>query len=277
MTDDKTPLKAIMPNLISEVEMSDRPVKKSPDCVEASGLFSEHMVEGMTTPNTNIQVCNGLLTSDTVYDTITVEEVEAYLLKHREAYERTRPFNRVYIDIDGCADPSMSEEDFEVKDATIEFVLLNMDLGSPFSLMKASKYNSKKGGKPKHIFSYRITLLNKYGSKLAIKHYVETTLNPIIKEALKEEITYITNKKEKATTATYVDYDEGVYSVGDPAKDTCGRKMRMWNSSKTDDFRPNVICGDATVVDTLLSYIPADCERFQSRSWSHLLLNQPLW
>lgn len=261
MTDDKTPLKAIMPNLISEVEMSDRPVKKSPDCVEASGLFSEHMVEGMTTPNTNIQVCNGLLTSDTVYDTITVEEVEAYLLKHREAYERTRPFNRVYIDIDGCADPSMSEEDFEVKDATIEFVLLNMDLGSPFSLMKASKYNSKKGGKPKHIFSYRITLLNKYGSKLAIKHYVETTLNPIIKEALKEEITYITNKKEKATTATYVDYDEGVYSVGDPAKDTCGRKMRMWNSSKTDDFRPNVICGDATVVDTLLSYIPADCER----------------
>ena len=258
LTDDKTRPKAITHNLISQVEMSNIPVENSPGCVEPSGLLSGGKVEGMTT----IQVCNGLLTSDTVYETINVEEVEAYLLKHREVYERTQPFNRVYIDIDGCADPSMSEEDFEVKNATIEFVLMNMDLGTPFSLMKASKYNSKKGGKPKHIFSYRITLLNKYGSKPAIKAYVEETLNPIIKEALKEEIAYITNKKEKATTATYVDYDEGVYSMGDPLKDTCGRKMRMWNSTKPDDFRPNELCGgEHTVKDTLITYIPSGAER----------------
>jgi P4 family phage/plasmid primase-like protien len=235
-------------------------VENPGDCVKPANLLPLHNTEAMP----SIQICNGLLTSDTVYDSVSVDDVEAYLLKHREAYERTQPLNRVYIDIDGCAEQSFTEEEFLVKDSTIEFILLNTNLGTPFSLMKASKYDSTKRGKPQHIFSYRITLLKKYGSKPAIKVYVEETLNPIIKEALKDEITYITNKKEKATTATYVDYDEGVYSVGDPVKNTCGRKMRMWNSTKPDDFRPNTLCGmekQFSVKDTLITYIPSDCER----------------
>lgn len=257
LTDDKKAPKVIRHKNGSKVEMTNAEVKKYPDCGEVSGLLSDAKVEEMTT----IQVCSGLDTSDKVYKTINVEEAEAYLTKNIKSYERTQPFNRVYIDIDGCAEQSMGEEDFTMKDETIEFILRGLDLGTPFSLMKASKYDSVKKGKPTHIFSYRITLLNKYGSKPAIKKYVEETLNPIIKEALKEEIAYITNKKEKATTATYVDYDESVYSMGDPIADTCGRKMRMWNSTKDDDYRPNKIVSEHTVKDTLITYIPAGCER----------------
>jgi len=267
LTDDKKASKAITRIKGSKVEMTNAEVKKYPDCGEASGLLSEAKVEEMTDKSPiayTIQVCNGLSTSDTVYSTKYPEEIEAYLKTHIESYERTRQFNRVYIDIDGCAEQSMEEDDFKEKDGTIDFILRGLDLGSPFSLMKASKYNSKKNGKPTHIFSYRITLLNKYGSKPAIKKYVEETLNPIIKEALKDDIAYITltdtKARKEACVGTYVDYDESVYSMGDPAKDTCGRKMRMWNSTKKEDYRPNVIVSGHSVLDTLITYIPAGCE-----------------
>ena len=258
LTDDKKASKAITRIKGSRVEMTNAEVKKYPDCGEVSGLLSEAKVEEMTA---TIQITTGQKGSDTVYDTINVEKVEEYLTKNIKSYERTQPLNRVYIDVDGKADLSMEEDDFTAKDATIEFILLGLDLGTPFSLMKASKYDTVKDGKRIHIFSYRITLLNKYGSKPAIKKYVEETLNPIIKEALKEDIAYITNKKEKKDKETYVDYDESVYSLGDPVKDTCGRKMRMWNSTKDDDYRPNKIVSGHTVKDTLITYIPADCER----------------
>ena len=265
LTDDKNAPKAIRRIKVSKGIMTTPSVEKSSDCVEVSGLLSEAKVEEMTDESPRrytVQVCNGLSTSDTVYSNISVEHIEAYLKTHIESYERTQNFNRVYIDIDGCAEQSMEEDDFKAKDETITFILRGLDFGTPFSLMTASKYNSKKNGKPTHIFSYRITLLKQYGSKLAIKKYVEETLNPIIKEALKEDIAYITNKKEKATTATYVDYDESVYSMGDPAKDTCGRKMRMWNSTKKEDYRPNVIVGEEhTVLDTLITYVPTGAER----------------
>lgn len=263
LTDDNKASKGIKRKLIrvNKGIMTNPSVEKSSDCGEVSGLLSEAKVEEMTVPAT-IQVATGLDTSDKVYKTIEVEDIKAYLTKNINSYERTQPLNRVYIDIDGCADLSMSEEDYTLKDYTIEFILRGMDLGTPFSLMKASKYDSVKKGKQTHIFSYRITLLKKYGSKPAIKKYVEETLNPIIKEALKDDIAYLTDKKEKATTATYVDYDESVYSMGDPVKDTCGRKMRMWKSTKNDDYRPNEIVGDEhTVKDTLITYIPAGCER----------------
>jgi phage/plasmid-associated DNA primase len=215
--------------------------------------------------NSDIQITHDFYKSDTLYSTVNINDIEQYLKTHINCYERTAMFNRVYIDIDGKADINMTEDEFNIKDSSIEFILLNLELGTPFSLMKASKYNSRKNGKIKHIFSYRITLLKKYGSKPAIKNYVEYTLNPIIKEALKEEINYIIDKKEKISernedASTYLDYDEGVYSMGNPKLNTCGRKMRMWNSTKDDDYRPNILCGSATVQDTLITYISEDCE-----------------
>lgn len=213
-----------------------------------------------------IEITHDFNKSDTIYENVPVKEVEEYLKKHIRCYERTGALNRVYIDIDGKADANMTETDFEIKDSSIEFILSNLELDTPYSLMKSSKYNTKKNGKVLHIFSYRITLLNKCGSKHAVREYVEKTLNPIIKSALKEEINYIISKKEKTKekcdeSSTYLDYDEGVYSIGDPVKGTCGRKMRMWNSTKDDDYRPNVLVGESSVVDTLITYIPEGCER----------------
>jgi P4 family phage/plasmid primase-like protien len=213
-----------------------------------------------------VEITHDFNKSDTIYERVPITEVEDYLKKHIRCYERTGALNRVYIDIDGKADINMTEMDFEIKDSSIQFILSGLELGSPYSLMRSSKYATKKNGKRVHIFSYRVTLLNKCGSKHAVREYVEKTLNPIIKEALKEEINYIIDKKEKVKergdeSATYLDYDEGVYSIGDPVKGTCGRKMRMWNSSKEDDYRPNEIVGESSVLDTLITYIPEGCER----------------
>lgn len=222
----------------------------------------------------SIEITHDFGKTDKQYNCVPISEVEEYLKMHRDCYERTGERNRVYIDIDGKADINMSETDFIKKDKAIETILLNLDLGSPFSLMKASKYKgikaSKQGKNTIHtvtnIISYRITLLKKYGSKPSVKHYVETILNPIIKDALKPEIIYATDTKElndilKNNIATYVDYDDGVYSLP-TSKLGCGRKMRMWNSIKHKDidYRPNVICGNFSVLDTLITYIPDDCE-----------------
>jgi phage/plasmid-associated DNA primase len=205
-----------------------------------------------------IEITQGLHKTNTIYENVPLNEVEDYLEKNNKSFERTTQICRVYIDIDGKADINMSEEDFILKDNSIEFILLNLDLGSPHSLMKSSKHSTKKDGKRIHIFSYRITLLNKYGSKTAIKYYVENTINPIIKEALKDDIEYITDKKTSTmkktqVDSTYVDYDESVYGNG--------RKMRMWKSTKDDDYRPNKLCGESKVIDTLITYIPEGCEK----------------
>jgi P4 family phage/plasmid primase-like protien len=228
-----------------------------------------------------IEITHNFNNSDRAYNRVPIRKVEEYLKMNRNCYERTSALNRVYIDIDGKADINMSEAEFIEKDAAIEKVLLNIDFGTPISLMKASKYKGLKityedikktkvlkikDIKTLNILSYRITFLKKYGSKPAIKHYVETVANPIIKNALKGIIEYAITKKEinsfvKNKIETYVDYDEGVYSLPS-SKDTCGRKMRMWNSIKhiEKDYRPNVLCGNATVLDTLITYIPEDCE-----------------
>ena len=188
--------------------------------------------------------------------------------EHQDCYERTGERNRVYIDIDGKAGENMSEEEFRKKDKAIEHILLSLDLGSPHSLMKASKYNCIKGGNRMNILSYRITLMKKYGTKSSIKWYVGNKVNPKIKTALSGVINYITDEKEKTKEqqdplSTYVDYDTTVYDKG--------RKMRMWNSTKDEnngkidwvlnEYRPLILCGDATVLDTLITYIPYEIGR----------------
>jgi hypothetical protein len=213
-----------------------------------------------------IEITRGFNSSDTIYKKVPLSKVEEYLKNNRDCYERTQPLNRVYIDIDGKADINMSEEDFLNKDKAIESILTNLDLGTPHSIMKSSKYDTlKELNKPQHIFSYRVLLLKKYGSKPSVRNHVETVINPIIKEALKDEITYIVDKKEiererKQANSSYVSYDEGVYT--EPfSKDTCGRKMRMWNTTKTLDYRPFTLCGKSSIIDTLITYIPEGSER----------------
>ena len=209
-----------------------------------------------------VEISRGLWETDSKYDTVNVSEVETYLTKHTNCYERTRTdLCRVYADLDGVAAYGTSEEDFSMLDDSVEFALRNLDLGSPYSLMKASQYDSEKwekrqGEEPKlkerkHAISYRITLTTKWGSKPAVRHFVKTVLNPKIKEALADIIPFVAEDADDKP-ATYLGYDDSVYKKG--------RKMRMWNSTKDCVKRPNVLLvGD--VIDTLLTYIPEGCER----------------
>ena len=178
-----------------------------------------------------VEITHGFYATNTKYNKVPIKTVEDYLREHQDCYERTGERNRVYIDIDGKAGENMSEEEFRKKDKAIEHILLSLDLGSPHSLMKASKYNCIKGGNRMNILSYRITLMKKYGTKSSIKWYVGNKVNPKIKTALSGVINYITDEKEKTKEqqdplSTYVDYDTTVYDKG--------RKMRMWNSTKDE-------------------------------------------
>ncbi len=229
-------------------------------------LKSMAPVEAM---NTAIQITRGLLDSDTKYETMDATQVEAYLNTYHDCYERTHrgTFNRVYVDLDGEAAADMSADDFEVMDSCVKFVLSKqLDIGGPYVVMASSKHGSAKG----NVLSYRIHMTKKHGSKLAVKQYVEKVVVPAVRAALEADesigVSMLTKREAKklegagTLPSNYIKYDDGVYSMGNAETDTCGRKMRMWSSTKPNDFRPLVLEGDGSVLDTLITYIPADSE-----------------
>lgn len=242
------------------VEMSAASVKMSP----MPKLKSMATAEAM---NTAIQITRGLLDSDTKYETMDATQVESYLNTYHDCYERTHrgTFNRVYVDLDGEAAADMSADDFEVMDSCVKFVLSKqLDIGGPYVVMASSKHGSAKG----NVLSYRIHMTKLHGSKLAVKQYVEKVVVPAVRAALAADesigVSLLTKREAKKLEeagqmpASYIKYDDGVYSMGNAETDTCGRKMRMWSSTKPNDFRPLVLEGDGSVLDTLITYIPAD-------------------
>jgi len=71
----------------------------------------------------NVCITRGLIASDKEYVEVPVAEIDAYLKKHRNCYERTFPlneakeddvrkYNRVYVDIDGKVASTMSGGEF---------------------------------------------------------------------------------------------------------------------------------------------------------------------
>jgi len=124
-----------------------------------------------------IEITRGLYGSDRKYEEIGIEEVEEYLKKNKNCYERpNRERSRVYIDIDGKIREEMEESEYKILDETITFILKNLEIGE-YSLMCSSNYEYKK-------LSYRITMIKKYGSKKNIKRYVEEEILNKIEEGL---------------------------------------------------------------------------------------------
>lgn len=191
---------------------------------------------------------------------IPVTDIESVLTARDDLFEITWRTNdsetcRAYIDVDGTMAPETDVADFEAMDDTIKSTLTALNLGSPFSLMTASKWGNKdwKDKTVKHKLSYRLTFTHKAGSKDAVKKWTQDTIAPQIKTALAGVIPFYIKGRDAipADATDYLDWDNAVYrSHG---------KMRCWNSTKPGEGRKNVLL-KGTVQDTLINFIPEDCE-----------------
>ena len=193
-----------------------------------------------------------------------------------EFYERTQPapydgddgqsrrcMNRVYVDIDGkCG--AINQNDFKELDEMIQQTL-HFSLPWAHSLMTASKWSKDGNNK----LSYRVTLIKKHGSKVAINKFVMENVYPILKESLADyiplEMKTPDNKKRLSEDKFEDQYkflliDSSVYN-------SVGRKMRMLGQSKPNETRPNtwgeLDAEDADVLNSLITYIPEDSEALE--------------
>ena len=90
----------------------------------------------------------------------SIEQTEKVLKANDDIYEilwvnNTEDHCRAFVDLDGSMDDDTFEEDFEAQDLAIKHTLSELDIGTPFALMTASKYRNKdwKDGKIKHKLS----------------------------------------------------------------------------------------------------------------------------
>jgi P4 family phage/plasmid primase-like protien len=189
---------------------------------------------------------------------VPIESIEIKLNERTDLYEITWKHSdadkcRAYIDVDGCMVADTDEADFQTMNEAIRNVLSTADLGSPFSILMASKYNNKdwKSKERKHKLSFRLTFTHVCGSKEAVKTWTRDVVCPKLKLALSNTIGfYIKGVDKIPDDMDYVDWDNAVYrSHG---------KMRCWNSTKPGEGRKNVLV-KGSVVDTLINYIPTDC------------------
>lgn len=249
-----------------------RPSKVEAQKSEVNGLKKSSPIIYREMNEPSVLITRILKGSDNNYDVVPLSEVEAYLTKHTNCYERTLPainthgteetgytyetkregFNRAYIDLDGYAS-GMTEEVFDDLCETIK-AKLTFGIEHPIAMMEASQFgyvSKKKGeGHLNNKLSYRINFTKKHGSKNAIKEFVITEMLPLITTLLKDHIV-VAMDKDTEDMKIFLSVDTGVYNPK-------GRKMRLWNSSKDYENRPNKLVGDATLEDTLITYIPDD-------------------
>jgi len=221
---------------------------------KVSPIIYREMPETIPDPEPTITITRGLLASDKECVDVPLSEVEAYLTKHTNCYERTLPtdrnpslLNRAYVDLDGYAG-EMDEAEFEDLCENIRGSL-TFGIAYPMAMMEASQYGYEKDGLINKL-SFRVQFIKKHGSKNAIKDFVLKEMLPLITTILEDHIKVVLDK-ECEGMSQYLSVDTGVYNPK-------GRKMRLWNSSKDYENRPNKLVGDATLEDTLITYIPSD-------------------
>ena len=209
----------------------------------------------MSTPAATVCITRGLSKSDKTCVDVPVTEVEAYLTRYTNCYERTVPterdpaviMNRMFVDIDGFAGP-MSESEFH---ELVELIKNTLMSGFPdTTLMGASKYGPY-DSKEENKISFRIQYKYRHGTRAAIKHAVMLEVMPYLRELFGDLIPIFFNKEANtAKVVKHLSLDTNIYNV-------VGRKMRMWNSSKDGQNRPNKIENEgASVLDTLITYLP---------------------
>jgi len=173
---------------------------------------------------TTIRIASGLYASHTNAKCYSIQETIEQLSLRTNCYELLNDeTNRLYLDIDGKVQESISLEDFNAIDKeTIESFNDQLE-NYEHSIMTASSYNHKK-------ISWRIVLTKIAMTKQDNKLFAQQL--PII-------------------LPHGVKIDTGVYGNN--------QKMRMLHSNKDKENRPlRLIKGDP--IDTLISYIPEGIE-----------------
>ena len=160
----------------------------------------------MSTPAATVCITRGLSKSDKTCVDVPVTEVEAYLTRYTNCYERTVPterdpaviMNRMFVDIDGFAGP-MSESEFH---ELVELIKNTLMSGFPdTTLMGASKYGPY-DSKEENKISFRIQYKYRHGTRAAIKHAVMLEVMPYLRELFGDLIPIFFNKE--ANTAKVV-------------------------------------------------------------------------
>jgi len=211
-------------------------------------------------PEQTIAISSGLKASDKHYAKVPISQIEAYLKKHKDCYERTQPIqdeptrvlNRVYVDIDGEMPHETSEAAFDTKVDAIKAVFLTIE---GVAIKESCKWKcASDDGSVSNKLSFTIHFQELCGTKKAIAHHVKTEIAPMLKRLLKDTIPVLTILKKKAG-----ENHEGSLIIDMSVFNDGQRKMRMlWQTKPLQDRPYKLIAG--TVIDTLITYIPTGCE-----------------
>ena len=201
---------------------------------------------------------------------VDVSDVERRLKSGSEAYELTNDEgdNRLYFDIDGHASADMQEEDFNglVASLTASIPAAIAAMGWPmdsWALAVACKFQTQRKGKgesqPVNKLSFRLWSLVYYELKTKIRDFAVQVLLPALQQHCRVPgVLDIVAKQGTGKTTSELIVDTSAY---DP-----NRKMRMlWSRKDGEDRKFHLVAvpGQAprTVVDTLITYIPAGSQR----------------
>jgi P4 family phage/plasmid primase-like protien len=212
---------------------------------------------------TTIQITQGLYTVKPTPIDICSDCVEDYVKSNGDLYEMLYWKDkkvRAFIDIDGCMEKTTTEEEFNITNEMILNILSDFDeWESPVSITTSSKYNAqmwdnnKKTTYVKHKLSYGVVFLEKYGSNRAIKQWTQGVIAPKLKEALAIAIPfYIKGVDKDIPDEGLLDYDNSVYDKN--------RRMRCVFTSKPNENRPRIIYSNHSVLDTMITYVPENCQ-----------------
>jgi P4 family phage/plasmid primase-like protien len=211
---------------------------------------------------TSIELTESLTQTPNVFQ-VDAKNLTQTLIQSTELYEVTFHNDkkcRAYIDIDGKMSLDTDELDFTMKNDAILQALSDCEFGTPFSICTSSKYNNNNWNTTKkctdkitHKLSYNLVFYERFGTKDAVKQWIEQNICPVLKRELSEIIPFFTSAKEQGDTRyDYLDYDNGVYRSNG--------KMRALGSTKPNENRPKVIYGKATSLDTMITYVPEGCQ-----------------
>lgn len=203
-----------------------------------------------------IKVIRGIESSTKAAITIPVEDAETFLKTYDDVNEfifANDSVCRAFIDIDGCLPLETSEEEFDTTNRMVLCALESIDFGTPCSITTSSKYQNKdwRDGAMKHKLSYGLVFMERCGKKKAVKHWTQSVIAPIIKEAVSHIVPfYIKGVDTDVPDINLIDYDASVYREG---------KMRCVYSTKPNECRPRLIHTAHSVLDTLITYVPSSC------------------
>lgn len=208
-----------------------------------------------------IWVTHGLATSDRTCKGVPLPQVEAYMAKHSDCFERTLPhekdertLNRAYLDLDGRAEAD-SKEEFDALVRACEQAL-QLEFGNEGALTTSCQYAYVDAKKDRvyNKLSFGFIARALHGTKSAIKHWAKTSGLERAKGALEGICSVVlAGAPETETLTTFVDIDTAVYNPH-------GRKMRMLWSSKDKEKRPKTLinAAQASALDTLITFVQAE-------------------